>query len=61
MPLPPITEEDKPAISAMIKKLARFRKREHAAGKKYMTELDDAIKSLVEYGNIKGWWEEENI
>ncbi len=53
----PITEEDKPAIEAMIKKLKRYRKREHAQGKKFLTELDDAIKNLIEYGAIKGWWE----
>jgi len=35
----PITEEDKPAVEAMLKKLVRFRKREHAYGKKYYTEL----------------------
>lgn len=54
----PITEEDKPAIVAMIKKLKRYRKREHAQGKRYLVELDDAIKSLIDYGVLKGWWEE---
>ncbi|MCK5020167.1 MAG: hypothetical protein KAS32_24225 [Candidatus Peribacteraceae bacterium] len=55
--LAPITEEDKPAIESMIKRLVRFRKREHAQGKTYLTELDDAIKSLSDYGALKGWWE----
>lgn len=54
----PITEEDKPAIESMIKKLSRYRKREHAQGKKYLTELDDAIRSLQDYGVLKGWWED---
>jgi len=45
----------------MIKKLGRYRKREHAQGKKYMTELDDAIKSLQDYGAMKGWWEHQGI
>lgn len=54
----PITEEDKPAIEAIIKKLVRFRKREHAQGKHYITELDDAVKALTEYGVLKGWWED---
>ena len=54
----PITEEDKPAIASMIKKLKRYRKREHGQGKKHYTELDDAIKSLMDYGEIKGWWEQ---
>lgn len=53
----PVTEEDKPAIEAMIKKLKRFRKREHAHGKKHLTELDDSINNLINYGCMKGWWE----
>ncbi len=57
MSMAPITEEDKPALESMIKRLGRFRKREHSQGKNYLTELDDAIKSLQEYGAIKGWWE----
>ncbi len=52
-----VTDEDKPIIEAMIKKLVRYRKREHEFGKKYYTELDDAIKSLKQYGELKGWWE----
>lgn len=55
--LAPITDEDKAAIESMIKKLKRYRKREHANGRKYTTEIDDAITGLMEYGNIKGWWE----
>lgn len=55
----PITIEDKPGIEAMIKKLKRYRKREHAQGRKYLTELDDAIKSLVDYGVLKDWWKDE--
>ncbi len=57
MAVAPITEEDKPSIEAMIKKLVRFRKREHAHGKQWCTELDDAIKSLQDYGAMKSWWE----
>ncbi len=53
----PITEEDRPAIMQMIAKLKRYRKREHAQGKRYLTELDDAIKNLMQYGELKGWWE----
>ena len=53
----PVTEEDKPAIESMIKRLVRFRKREHAQGRRYTTELDDAINNLHEYGAMKGWWE----
>lgn len=56
MALAPITEEDKPAIEGMIRKLGRYRKREHANGKQWITEIDDAIKSLQNYGSIKGWW-----
>lgn len=52
-----VTEEDKPIIEAMIKKLVRYRKREHAFGKKYYNDLDDSIKSLRNYGALKGWWE----
>lgn len=55
----PITEEDKPAIESMIKKLVRFRRREHGQGKTHYRELDDAIRSLHEYGALKGWWEYE--
>lgn len=55
--IPPVTEEDKPAIETMIKKLKRYRQREHAQGKRYFTELDDAIASLISYGELKGWWE----
>jgi hypothetical protein len=53
--LPPITEEDKPIVANLIKKLVRLRKRAHAHGSKPI-ELDDAIKSLQEYGALKGWW-----
>jgi len=55
----PITEEDMPAIEGMIKKLVRYRRREHAYGKRYYVELDDAIKALQEYGISKGWWSDE--
>ena len=54
-----VTEEDKPIIQGMIAKLIRYRKREHAFGKKYYNDLDDAIKSLTEYGALKGWWEDQ--
>lgn len=61
MPLAPITEEDKPAIEAMIKKLKRFRKRDVAQmSRNYGTpSLDDAIQSLLFYGELKGWWEND--
>jgi len=54
-----VTEEDKPIVAAMIKKLKRYRKREHAHGKKHYSELDDAIQSLVGYGELKGWWSDK--
>ena len=56
--LAPITDEDKPAIESMIKKLKRYRKREAAnAGHRYgNTNLDDAINELIDYGAGKGWW-----
>jgi len=57
----PITEEDKPFIESMIKRLKRMRKREHAVSSisaKYGTpNLDEAISELMEYGALKGWWE----
>ena len=60
MNLPPITEEDKPAIESMIKKLVRFRKRQAAnsSNSTYMTsDLTSAIKALHSFGEFKGWWE----
>jgi hypothetical protein len=59
MGLAPITEEDKPAIASMIKKLKRYRKREAAqVTRSYGNpNLDDAIKGLMEYGASNGWWE----
>jgi len=57
MILPPITEEDQPSIEQMIRKLVRFRKREHSHDRKYTMELDDAIDSLQRYGNLKRWWD----
>ena len=56
----PITEEDMPAIRSMIHKLKRYRRREHAQNKRYITELDDAINALIEYGQLKGWWKDEH-
>jgi len=63
MSLPPITEEDKPAIESIIKRLKRLRKRdaEHQSrannGSSYGNpNLDDAIKGLVDFGAMKGWW-----
>ena len=55
----PVTEEDKPAVISMIKRIVRLRKREHAQGRKSYVELDDAITSLQEYGAMKGWWKQE--
>lgn len=56
--LAPITDEDKPAIESMIKKLKRYRKREAAqVSHNYgNSQLDDAIRGLMEYGDLKGWW-----
>ena len=60
MALAPITEEDKPAVEAMIKKLVRFRKRQTENGGAYLAEgLGKAITELHEYGAMKGWWEYE--
>lgn len=53
----PVTDEDKPGVEAIIRKLTRLRKREHAFEKRHLTELDDAIESLMCYGELKGWWE----
>ncbi len=63
MALPPVTEEDKPAVESMILRLKRLRKREHdnrrdSNDKPYsQPNLDDAITELMEYGAMKGWWE----
>ena len=58
MGLAPITEEDRPAIESMIKRLKRYRKREVAQmSRNYGTpNLDNAIEELMEYGAMKGWW-----
>jgi len=63
MSLAPITEEDKPAIESMIKKLKRFRKRyaehKHRAndGSSYQSiELDEAINMLIDFGAMQEWW-----
>lgn len=62
MGLAPITEEDKPALESIIKRLKRMRKREVAQmDRNYGTpQLDDAINELMEYGANKGWWEYDN-
>ncbi len=64
MSLPPVTEEDKPAMESIILRLKRLRKREHENGSKDnkgkpygQPTLDDAITELMEYGALKGWWE----
>jgi hypothetical protein len=60
MSLPPVTEEDKPAIESMIKKLVRFRKREVDNNDRWKSKyLDDAIKDLCTYGEVKGWWKDQ--
>ena len=52
----PITEEEKPAIEAMIRKLNRFRKRESAHNNNWSAELlSEAIAQLCEYREAKGW------
>jgi len=60
MALPPVTEDDKPAVESMILRLKRLRKRDVAQMKQnYGTPtLDDAITALMEYGELKGWWEQ---
>jgi len=57
MPLARITEDDKPIVEKMILKLKSLRKREATHSKFGQPDLDDAIKSLHEYGSLKGWWE----
>ncbi len=54
-----VTEEDAPTVRALIKKIKRLREREHSHGKTHYTELDDAIKSLIGYGELKDWWKNE--
>ena len=64
MSFPPVTEEDKPAVESIIKRLSRLRKREHLHGSKDnkgklygQPNLNEAITELMEYGAMKGWWE----
>lgn len=64
MSLPPVTEEDKPAVESIILRLKRLQKREHEHGDKDIKgkpfgqpNLYDAITDLMEYGAVKGWWE----
>lgn len=64
MSLPPVTEEDKPAVERIILQLKRLRKREHEHGSKDCNgkpygqpTLDDAIAELMDYGSLKGWWD----
>ncbi len=59
MALPPVTEEDKPAVESIILRLKGLRKRDVSQmNKNYGTpQLDDAITGLMEYGAINGWWE----
>lgn len=61
MSLPPVTEDDRPAIEATILRLKRLRKREaeNASHNWGQPNLDDAITALMEYGALKGWWEYE--
>ncbi len=54
MSLPPITEDDKPSLESMIQQLVRLRRRYAAHSKYNSQELDDAIKSLHEFGAMKG-------
>lgn len=63
MGLAPITEEDKPALESIIKRLKRMRKREVAQMQRnYGTpQLDTAIEELMEYGSYKGWWEHDGF
>ena len=59
MPLPPVTEEDKKNVERMVLQLKRLRKREadNTSNNWGQSDLDDAIKGLMAYGSIKGWWE----
>ncbi len=60
--LPPVTEEDMPAVKKMIERLVRMRKREamHTSGYSVkQVEVSDAIKHLIEYGYWHGWWEKQ--
>lgn len=59
--LPPVTEEDAESVKNMIERLKRLRKREHSHENTWITDLDDAIESLVEYGEIKGWWDDNTM
>lgn len=59
MSLAPITEEEKPHVEAIIKKLVRYRKRVEAHSKikgHLSSDLTDAITSLQNFGGLKGWW-----
>jgi len=61
-PLPPVTEEDMPAVKKMIERLVRLRKREamhHPDYSPKQVELSDAIKSLIEYGCWHEWWKKQ--
>jgi hypothetical protein len=60
MSLPPITEEDKPAVEKIIQQLVRLRKRQVSnSTSSSATELSDAIKALHDFGAMKGWWKYE--
>ena len=63
MSLPPVTEEDNPAVASMIKKLKRLRKREAALESLNKSscnhcsdQLTKAIDELIFYGQLKEWW-----
>ncbi len=56
MSLPPITEDDKAPVEAMIRRIVRLRKRQAEAGG-VVDELTDAIRALHHFGSLKGWWE----
>lgn len=53
--LPPVTEEDRPAVEKMIQHLGRLRKRQ-TAHKSDTAYLGRAIGALQSFGQIKGWW-----
>ena len=56
--LPPITDEDMPAVKKMIERLVRMRKRETGHGHSMKAEyLSDAIEQLIDYGYWHDWWE----
>ena len=58
--LPPVTEEDMPAVKKMIERLVRMRKREVAHDHTVKADqLSEAISELIEYGYWHDWWKKQ--